>query len=247
MSFEVGPAPDVEIRIASGHIHIEDGPSGTIGISISASDPDRLLVERFQDHIQIGQEGRLRGSYRIRLDVPAGTDFNTAVASGDIVARGPVGDFTARSASGDIDIGESSGRIEIKMASGDVTIDRAEGPIRVVSASGDVRVAEAHEDCSVATASGDIIVDTARGTVNLKTASGNANVRRFEGASLVASSVSGRLDLRIPSGRRVNLDIRTLSGRVDLPSPAASPPAAGAREVEIRAKSVSGNIGIDRA
>ena len=68
-----------------------------------------------------------------------------------------------------------------------------------------------------------------------------------EGETLIAKSVSGRMELRVPAGRRVDLDIRTLSGKVDLPSPSSSPTPTSGQEVSVRAKSVSGNIRIDRA
>ncbi len=247
LTFDVGPDPDVEVRIASGHIHVEEGPDGIIGVSISASNPDKLLVEQFRDHIQIGEEGRLRGSYRVRLEVPAGTHVTTAVASGNVDVRGLVGDFTARSASGDVDLKQASGRVEIKMASGDASIKEAGGDTRVVSASGDVKIIAASGDCSVSTASGDVVLGTVGGGLNVKTASGSVLVKQFEGDSLIAKSVSGRLDLRIAPGRRVDLDIRTLSGRVDLPSPSDSPTPPVGPEVQLRAKSVSGNISIGRA
>ncbi len=247
LTFDVGDRPDVEVRIASGHIHIEEGPVGTINVSISATNPDKLLAEQFRDHIQIGEEGRLRGSYRIRLEVPTGTDVSTAVASGNVEVRGPVGDFTARSASGDVNLTHAGGRTEIKVASGDVTVKHAGGDTRVASASGDVKINETTADCSVSTASGDIDLGMVTGGLNVKTASGGVLVKRFEGDTLIAKSVSGRLDLRIAGGRRVDLDIRTLSGRVDLPSPNDSPTPATGPEVQLRAKSVSGNITIGRA
>lgn len=247
LTFEVGQHPDVEVRIASGNVHVAEGSAGTVHVSISASNPDKLLVEQFRDHIQIGEEGRLRGSYRIRLEVPAGTDVNTAVASGNVDVRGPVGDFSARSASGDVDLTYAGGRTEIKVASGDVTVKQVDGDARVVSASGDVKIKDASGDCSVVTASGDIDVGTVSGGLNVKTASGGVLVKRFDGDALIAKSVSGRLDLRITPGRRVDLDIRTLSGKVDLPSPSDSPTPADGPEVQLRAKSVSGNIIIRRA
>lgn len=247
LSFDVGDRPTIEVRIASGHIHIEEGPARTIGVSISATNPDKLLVEQFRDHIQIGEEGRLRGSYRVRLEVPTGTDVNTAVASGNVDVRGPVGDLTARSASGDINVRYAAGRAEIKVASGDVVIRQAGGDTRVASASGDVKIAAADADCSISTASGDVDLGTVTGSLNVKTASGGVLVKRFQGETLIAKSVSGRLDLRIATGRRVDLDIRTLSGRVDLPSPTDSPTPPDGPEVQLRAKSVSGNITIGRA
>ena len=247
LSFDVGDRPDLEVRISSGHITIDEGSSGRVSVWIRASNPDKLFVDQFRDHIQIGEEGRLRGNYRVRVEVPRGTDVITAVASGDVDITGPVGELTARSASGDIKVSETWGRTEVKVASGDVAIRHAGGDTRVVSASGDVKINEAADDCAVVTASGDIALGTVAGTLNIKTASGNAIVRRFDGETLMAKSVSGKLELRIPSGRRADLDIRTLSGRVDLPSPSASPSPSPGLEVSVRAKSVSGNIRIDRA
>ncbi|MDH3606764.1 MAG: DUF4097 domain-containing protein, partial [Acidimicrobiia bacterium] len=132
-------------------------------MSISASNPDKLLVEKFRNHIQIGEEGRLRGSYRVRLEVPAGTNLETAVASGNVDVRCPVGDLTARSASGDVNVAQVQGRTEIKMASGDVAVAEAGGDIRVVTASGDIKITHARGDCSTATASGDIHLGTIDG------------------------------------------------------------------------------------
>lgn len=248
-TFEVGSTPTVEVRIASGYIHVEKGAAGTVSVSISASNPDKLLVEQFKNHIQIGEEGRLRGSYRVRLEVPAGTDLNTAVASGNVDVRCPVGDLTAKSASGDVSIQRVQGRLEVKMASGDVTIAEAGGDTRVVTASGDIRVERALSDCSAATASGDIHIGTIHGSCNVKTAAGNVLVERFEGDDLSARTVSGKLDLRFPTGCRVELDVSTLSGRVDLPSPGETPAPSATpdRDVQVRAKSVSGNIVIGRA
>jgi len=117
----------------------------------------------------------------------------------------------------------------------------------VVSASGDVKIVSVDADCSVSTASGAIDLGTVTGGLNIKTASGGVLVKRFEGETLIAKSVSGRLDLRIAPGRRVDLDIRTLSGKVDLPSPGDSPTPADGPETQLRAKSVSGNINIRRA
>ncbi len=247
LSFDVGPSPDVAIRIASGHIRVVEGPAGVIGVTISAANPDKLLVEQHRDHIQIGAEGRLRGSYRVRLEVPEGTGISAAVASSDIDVQAPVGDLNARSASGDISLDTATGRIDIKVASGDITIGHAGGDTRVVSASGDVKIGRADADCSVATASGDLDLGTVGGALTVKTASGDVRVWCCEGETLTAASVSGRLDLRVKPGRRVDLDINTMSGRVDLPTPGDTPGPTDAPEVRLVAKSVSGNINIGRA
>ena len=247
-TFEVGPHPEVEVRIASGQIHVTEGPPGKVGVSISASNPDKLFVEQFRDHIQIGEEGRLRGSYRVRLEVPAGTDMSTAMGSGDVDIRGSVGSCTAKSASGDVRLQQAGGPVEIKVASGDVSIGQTMARSRVVSASGDIHIEEAHDDCSVTTASGNITLDRAVGGLQVKTASGDVNVGVFEGDTFSARSVSGDLRLLLPTGRRVDVDLKTLSGRVDLPPPRDNADRSqGSLHVSVAIKSVSGNIHIGLA
>lgn len=244
-TFAVEPTPSIGIRIASGSILIEEGSAGSIHVSIGASNPDKLIVTQFQNHIQIGEEGRLRGSYRIRVEVPSRTQVEVAVASGTVDIRAPIGDLNTRSASGDVSARRVLGRAEIKVASGDVTIGEADGDVRVQAASGDIDINHVHKDCSAATGAGDIRLGIVGGDLTTKTAAGNLLVERFEGGTLVARTVSGKLDVRIPPGARVDLDLRTLSGRVDLPPPADGP--APTRDVRVTAKSVSGPISIGRA
>jgi hypothetical protein len=59
--------------------------------------------------------------------------------------------------------------------------------------------------------------------------------------------VSGDVSLGIPSGRAVDLDVKTLSGDVSLPERRNTPAAPPTGKVSIRVKSVSGDFRLQRA
>ena len=109
------------------------------------------------------------------------------------------------------------------------------------SASGDVRIGEAAEDISVNTASGDITIGRARGDARLHSASGDVVVRNYLGADIGVATVSGDATVGLPTGRSVNVELRSLSGRIKLPSPSAVSQEQR-MQVQLRFKSVSGNF-----
>ncbi len=87
------------------------------------------------------------------------------------------------------------------------------------------------------------------GECGLHTASGDARIERFLGRELTCRTVSGDFDVRIPRGRRVDLDVQTLSGDVKLPSePTSTPAAAGDRTVvRVEFHSLSGDFRLEEA
>ena len=84
--------------------------------------------------------------------------------------------------------------------------------------------------------------------MSLATASGDVSVGRHEGDELTISTVSGDVALALAPGRRVDVDLNTLSGRIDLPAAPAAPlqPATGA-VTRLRFRSVSGDLRVTRA
>jgi DUF4097 and DUF4098 domain-containing protein YvlB len=97
----------------------------------------------------------------------------------------------------------------------------------------------------VSTASGDVHIEKCAASVDLNTASGDAYLAQFEGRSANFKSMSGSVDLGIPSGSTVDLDVNTLSGKVRLPE-SDSGGEARERHMSIRARLVSGDFSIQR-
>jgi DUF4097 and DUF4098 domain-containing protein YvlB len=244
-SFQVGERPRIQVRFAAGSARILQGPAGTITIDLEGRGVDSLVVEQIGDSVTVRQEDRVvRGSVQVTITAPEGVSVTAALASADLDVELPVEDLSASLASGDVRASEVRRELAVKTASGDVEIDKLSGKGKLNAASGDVRVENAYEDVSVNTASGDIDVNEARGDLRLRSASGDVNVKRYLGADVSVSTISGDATLRIPTGRSVDVELRSLSGSIKLPSRSAAGDTPGGHrpKVRVRFKSVSGDF-----
>ena len=229
--------PELDIDVKAASVVLDRGPVGTVTVQIETKNPEDWLVSQHGDSITVRDEQsgwRLRkGHSRVRITTPDGTAADISTASGDITVVVATGRTVVSTASGDVRVGRVTGDVSLKTASGDLVAAAVGGRLESSTASGDVRVEEVLGNARISTASGDI------------------RIARFEGAEFAANTVSGDVSLGIPSGRAVDLDVKTLSGKVSLPerrtTPAASPTGPPASTVSIRVKSVSGDFQIQRA
>lgn len=161
-------------------------------------------------------------------------------ASGDVTAETCVADVHAATASGDVVLGPVAGDTAIRTVAGDVRIRSVTGSATVQSTSGNVLLGPVGHDAVVRTVSGDVTVaQVHRGAARLATVSGDVDIalRRGTAASVGLSSMSGQIrsDLVVEAGRspaREGEAERAGSQRVDL---------------DLRVKSLSGNIRLRRA
>ena len=119
-----------------------------------------------------------------------------------------------------------AGTCGISTGSGDVTVGAAGGSVVLKSGSGDLRVGQAHGDVSLSSASGDLVVDT-----------------QHRGG-LVAKNASGDVRVGIPGGVPVWTDVSTVTGRISSNLEGAGQPQSGEDYIEVRAKTVSGDIAL---
>lgn len=105
----------------------------------------------------------------------------------------------------------------IGTASGDIEIKNVSGNLKVKAASGDLNIKDVNGSVEASTASGDVTVTGIAGSVSAKTASGDANAEldRVEATEKMEfSSVSGDVNVTIPSSTGADVDISTLSGEI---------------------------------
>lgn len=246
------PALDVDVKSSSVTLH--RGPAGTVTVEVDTKHPDEWIVVQNGDSIVVRDDGsgwRLRsGTSRVRITAPDGTAAHIATASGDVVVTVATGRTDIATASGDVRVAIAAS-LNVKTASGDIAVDRVTSDVAAKTASGDINAHEIGGDLEASTASGDIRVDTVGGALRVNTASGDVRIARFEGTTLQANTVSGDVTVGIPTGRSIDLDVKTLSGSVHLPerrgTTAESPAATLKRRVDIRVKSVSGDFSLQRA
>lgn len=266
--FDVSGPVELDVRLASGDIEIDPTLDGRVEIELTAYDDEsQQLIDAARIELQ-----ERNGRPEVLVDVPqkrgGGLSFilsfgqrgiscrircphESSVAirtkSGDIVTRGTLGGLTVATASGDIEVDRVSGGVAVKSASSDFSAHDV-GATTIQTASGDVSIDVARGPVNISSASGDVTIDEAYDNVSVNTVSGDQDHGAVMRGNVSAHSVSGDVTIGVRRGSRVFLDCNTLSGdtssELELSTDA---PAGDGPLVEIRAKTVSGDIRITRA
>jgi Putative adhesin len=195
---------------------------------------------------------------RLRIACPAGAELDVKTKSADLEAHGEYSDVDIKTASGDLSI-ESTRNAQVKTASGDVHFETVSGILDVKSVSGDVHVASVTGDAHFQVVSGDVFVHDAGGSISANSVSGDQRYEAVVNGRVELRAVSGDIGVGIRRGSRVFIDANTVSGSTSSefelsdapaapPSPVAdAPPVEDAPLVEVYAKTVSGDVRLERA
>lgn len=185
----------------------------------------------------------------VSIRCPEGADLELVGQSADLDVRGALGEVGGRTTSGDALLGDT-GSLTFTSTSGDLSAGVVQGTLTVKSTSGDVLVRRAVGMASVTTVSGDVRIGEALEHAAVNTVSGDVELEATEGGARV-TAVSGDVHVATRPGLALWIDAQSVSGSVtselevgDTPADAA--PGA-ARQVELRVRTVSGDVRISRA
>ncbi|MCW2794256.1 MAG: hypothetical protein JWO76_3354, partial [Nocardioides sp.] len=233
---------------------------------ITGRDADEVHVDQSGSQVSVVapkmRTGFLSGDSRldVRVTVPTDSDLAIKTASADILVEGRVASAKVKSGSGDVQSDTFSGPAVIETGSGDIRVEEAGDELRIKSGSGDVVVGHAASGVVVSTGSGDVEIGTATGPALVKTGSGDLKVVEAQtdvslttgsGDLVIGTANRGRLtakgassDIRvgIPAGIPVWTDVSTVSGEIHSSLTGTGEPRDGADHIEVRAKTVSGDI-----
>ena len=189
------------------------------------------------------------GSVAIRVRVPLDSSLRGKSASADVTCDGRLGAVTIDSASGDLTADQIGGDATLSAASGDIRVGRVEGSLRSRTASGDVRAQSVGGDFAVKCASGDVTVEAVGGDISVETASGDISIGRAERGTTRINSASGDVRIGIRPGTGVWFDLKTLSGDTRNGLDMADGPAApdNGNQISLQIRTLSGDIDIRRA
>lgn len=248
--FEVGSRPQIDIKLPAGDVQVLEGAAGRVEVELSGRGVDRFIVEQVGDIIRVAPERdrNLRfASHDLVVRAPAGSVVYGRIASADVLIDVALSELDLKTASGEVRVRDISGDATIASGSGDVVVGHVTGRLRVATASGDVRVDAVDGGADINAAAGDIIVDRSDGDLNLKSASGDVVVGNCCGDDVSCKSMSGDVRIGFPAGRTLDLDVQTLSG--DLRSEFDASTAAGESTGTsyVRAKTISGDIVLERS
>jgi DUF4097 and DUF4098 domain-containing protein YvlB len=166
--------------------------------------------------------------------------------SGDVELEDVEAELVVETGSGDVHADRVAGDLRVKSGSGDVAVDRIDGTATISTGSGDVMVETAGDSLQVKSGSGDLQVREALNDVALSTASGDLLIDRMHRGQLAAKNVSGDIRVGIPAGIPVWTDITSMTGSVRSNLEGAGEPEEGQDYIELRAKTVSGDVYLEQ-
>lgn len=263
-TFDIDGAAEIEVRLASGEIEVDPTLDGRIEVELIAHDEEsqRLVddarIELNDRHLLVDVPNK-RGGFSFslgftrqgitcRIRCPQSSGLSVRSKSADVVARGTLGGLNVSTASGDVEATRVEGGVNVKSASGDTRIREILGAANVQTASGDIDLEIVRGAVNVNSASGDLTIGEAYDNVSANTVSGDQEHGAVMRGHVAAHSVSGDVTIGVRRGSKVHLDCNTVSGdttsELELTTDA---PAGDGPLVEIRAKTVSGDIRIHRA
>lgn len=194
----------------------------------------------------------------LRLRVPEGAGIDASGVSADIdVRKLDNATLTASTVSGDVEVDINSLRVSVESVSGDVTFTGKTARISAESVSGDIELSGISGEVSATTVSGDMelqagMIDSGK----LETVSGDLILfgELSDNARLTAESMSGDVEINLPSDQSGRFKAESFSGRIGSDFGSAESAkfgpgshlkyVAGNGGAEIRVESFSGNIKI---
>ena len=254
------------VELGKGRLDVTASDTDTTTVTVEGDDPDEVHVEQDGDVISVvaprerGLLGFGNKGYTVTVTLPDESALRAQTGSADVTAQGTLGTAQVKTGSGEIDLDRVAGAAEISTGSGDVTLVHVHGRLGVKTGSGDVRVNEALAGVRVSTGSGDVQLDETSGAVEVKTGSGDLRLGRASGeiamstgsgdlevrslakGRLVGKGASGDIRIGIPAGVPVWTDLSTVTGQIRSGLKGAGQPADGQDHVELRARTVSGDI-----
>jgi hypothetical protein len=242
-TFDVSGPIQVDVQLASGEIRLDRAVDNVVDVELTADDPDmQTLVDAARVELR-GQE--------LIVDVPnrrGGFSLSNLFGSRGITCRircAEGSSLRARAKSADVSAAMTLAAANVSTASGAGDVG---GNLSVGSASGDLTVGHVRGSVNAASASGDVGIDAADGDARATTASGDITFSAVVAGEVSVNSASGDVTIGVRRGSRAYLDCSTVSGdaRSEL-DPAGDDDAGNQPLVQVRARTVSGDIVITRA
>ncbi len=239
--FQVSQACKLEVGNIRGSTRLQAGEDGQIHVvalkDTSSGDEKRTEIEMTQAAdglVQVktrypeGSFGWLSGSKPCKVEYVITTPRNCTLkisgVSNDTRAAGFEGTLSFHSVSGDISLEDLAGDLLVNTVSGNARCKRIAGKINLHTVSGNVDCQVVSGSVHVETVSGDVhLLESTLLTVDATSVSGNLKLETSLGEGPYHfHSVSGNVQLSLPSETHCSAELHSVSGRIMTTLPASS-------------------------
>ena len=265
--FETDQPVHLFTEIGKGSVKVVATDTAETNVQVTGRDADQVLVRQEGGQISVigpKQRGLVSFGNNDRIDVlitlPTHSEVAVRTGSADVTVTGSVSAAQLKSGSGDLEVDAADGPLSLETGSGDVRVEQAGGALKAKSGSGDVLVVDAAGTLMVSTGSGDVQLWTTRAPAVVKTGSGDLKVgdagadlsfstgsgdlvvKSAERGRVTAKCASGDVHIGVKAGVPVWTEITTVSGEIRSTLQGAGEPTGGGDHIELRARTVSGDV-----
>lgn len=213
------------MRHAAGHTWLRWSGGPTYGRSVgevtgqvapsvvriaSTSGPIEVTAEP-RDDVEVNGDARVRTEDatvtidetkgRLEVLVPERTDLVIGSNSGRIVIDGPTGDVAVTTVSGRIEVADALS-LDVRSETSRVDVNEIVGHCRVRTGTGRIQIGGCGGHADLTTERGRIEVQATNGSVRAHCVSGRIVVGLNSANDVEAETVTGRIDVSLPSGTR---------------------------------------------
>ena len=265
--FETPGPVELRISIGAGNVQIETAERDRTEIELIALnraaeeviEQMSVTCDKRGDRYVVVVEEPKRGSWGfvqaifnnaeigVRVRCPEATDLELKTGSADGRVDGALSSAQVKTGSGDMSFDTVSNDLSVQSASGDVTAGDVGGDCAVKTASGDVRVTSVDGELVANLVSGDLNVDDARSSVTVQSVSGDQRIGAISSGEIKLQAVSGDVHVGVRPGLRLWIDATSVSGDMSSELDSVDAPSTESELVQLRAKTVSGDVAIVRA
>ena len=270
-NFTVTSPARLELSNIRGSVEIHPGEDDLIHIQVTkdanSGDAKRTEIELSQaadgtvkaaTHFPEGAWSWLFGSFPCRVDyvvqAPRKCSLKINGVSNAALAEGFEGEFSFHSVSGETSLHSLSGPEKLNTVSGKVELAELTGDLNLITVSGKVSAKHINGPLHLNTVSGQVTMnESSLSSVDATTVSGRMEYQTAFGAGPYRfNSVSGDVELSVPSETRCSAELHAVSGKLFTKLPATSIAKRNGNQtaeiqgggVKVHLHSVSGNLSL---
>jgi DUF4097 and DUF4098 domain-containing protein YvlB len=221
------PAP-LKITTRTGDVHVRAVANAELTVIGGTTEE----LENGTIHIR-----RAPSASVIEVECAPDTDVTVGTMSGKVELTGALGAARIATKSGKIRV-EQAARVDVRTKSGKIEIGECAGACRVMTTSANVHIGRAGR-ATIAVVSGTVVLEQVD-AAEVKSVSGKVLLATGGRERVSVHTVSGKVEVRVPSSVRPATRLRSVSGRIT----DACPPGD---DCEIAVASVSGAINVSCA
>ncbi|WP_150461890.1 DUF4097 family beta strand repeat-containing protein [Nesterenkonia ebinurensis] len=254
---------DVIVEYSAGTLRIEVPETEGGGLKFGPIQIGNFTSHRYTIDVQLPESSSMKARTGSGSVTAAGLlDQVTATCGSGRIAVERAREISAKAGSGAITVDRAEkleatagsgaisvstvGEARLTAGSGSIRVSAAEGRTELKTGSGAIRLGRV-ADTSAFAGSGDIEIGQLSGRLTCKTGSGDVSVQRAISGIVEATAASGDIEVGIPAGTAVLQDCSTVSGRLSSALENAEGPGEAEHRLELRARTISGDVSVHRA